>query len=187
MKKLWIVLAFLMLNKLITAQPERWQQRISYDINVTMNVTTNVMNGTEKIVYSNNSPDTLNKIFIHLYWNAFQPNSMMDIASRSTENLVLGTDKDGKPVTDFDKRFRKRINELNTEEQGNCNVLKFKFNGRSQKMKMHETILEVMLDKPVLPKSSVTFNTEFQCQVPKLSRRSGRDSPEGVRYSVGQW
>jgi hypothetical protein len=187
MKKSWIVLAFLIVAKIIIAQPNRWQQRISYDINVTMNVTTNVMNGTQKIVYFNNSPDTLNRIFIHLFWNAFQPNSMMDIVSRSTQDLVLGRDKDDKPVTDFDRRFRKRIDELNTEEQGNCHVSKFIFNGRSQKMKVHETILEVMLDKAILPKSSVTFNTEFECRVPKLSRRSGRDSPEGVRYSIGQW
>jgi hypothetical protein len=109
MKKLWIVLAFLMLNKLITAQPERWQQRISYDINVTMNVTTNVMNGTEKIVYFNNSPDTLNRIFFHTYWNAFQPNSSMDVKSREQGKIVIGTDKQGKEVRDWDARVKDRV------------------------------------------------------------------------------
>ncbi|MEO7308997.1 MAG: M1 family metallopeptidase [Chitinophagaceae bacterium] len=52
---------------------------------------------------------------------------------------------------------------------------------------MHETLLEVNLDDPIRPGKSVILNTEFNCQVPKLSRRSGRDNPEGVRYSLGQW
>ncbi|MCX6202014.1 MAG: M1 family peptidase, partial [Bacteroidetes bacterium] len=46
----------------LVAQPDRWQQRIKYTINVNMDVVTNRMNGIEKIVYTNNSPDTLNKI-----------------------------------------------------------------------------------------------------------------------------
>ncbi len=169
------------------AQPDRWQQRIKYIMDVSVDVNTNIIKGKQTITYTNNSPDTLKRIFIHLFWNAFKPNSMMDVSSRSTENLILGTDKDGKPVKDFDKRFKKRVSELTPGEQGWCNVLSFNYNGRSQKTKLHETILEVILDKPILPKSLSLFNTEFECQVPKLSRRSGRDSQEGIRYSIGQW
>lgn len=187
MKRFCAALLLICLAQTLKAQPDRWQQRITYDIDVSLNVTTNLINGTEKVVYFNNSPDTLTRIFIHTYWNAFKPNSMMDVTSRSTENLVLGVDKDNKPVTDFDKRFIKKINELDSTEQGYCNVLKIAMNGRSQKLKEHETILEVMLDKPVLPKSSSTFDVVFECKVPKLSRRSGRDNPQGVRYSLGQW
>ena len=169
------------------AQPDRWQQRIKYSMDVTVNVTTNIIKGKQTITYTNNSPDTLNRIFIHLFWNAFKPNSMMDVNSRITENLILGTDINGKPVKDFDTRFIKRIAEMTPSEQGYCHVLKITNNGKSQKTKQHETILEVDLDKPILPKSSTVFNTEFECQVPLLSRRSGRDSKEGVRYSIGQW
>jgi hypothetical protein len=155
------------------------------DVNV--DVKSNVIKGNQVITYTNNSTDTLNRIFIHLFWNAFKPNSMMDVNSRSTENLVLGYDRNSDPVKDFDRRFRKRIIEMTPEEQGYCNVLKFKYDGKIQKTKLHETILEVVLDKAILPHSSVVFNTEFECQVPLLSRRSGRDSPEGIRYSMGQW
>ncbi|MEO5782678.1 MAG: M1 family peptidase, partial [Ginsengibacter sp.] len=172
---------------LLLAQPDRWQQRIKYAMNVNVNVTTNIIKGKQTITYTNNSPDTLNRIFIHLFWNAFKPNSMMDVSSRSTENLILGTDINGRPVNDFDTRFIKRIAEMTSSEEGYCHVLKIINNGRSQKTKQHETILEVDLDKPILPASSTVFNTEFECQVPLLSRRSGRDSKEGVRYSIGQW
>ena len=40
------------------AQPDRWQQRIKYNINVNMDVVTNRFTGTEKLEYTNNSPDT---------------------------------------------------------------------------------------------------------------------------------
>jgi hypothetical protein len=186
MKKLYFLLLIsYFLPHTSNAQPDRWQQRIKYVMDVNVDVKTNIIKGTQAITYTNNSPDTLHRIFIHLYWNAFKPNSMMDVNSRSTENLVLGTAKDGKPVLDFDKRFKKRVADLTPAEQGWCNVLKFNYNGRPQKTKLHETILEVILDKPILPKASAVFNTEFECQVPKLSRRSGRDSQEGVRYSIG--
>jgi hypothetical protein len=188
MKKLcFLLLTSLFLHLISNAQPDRWQQRIKYTMDVNVDVTTNIIKGKQVITYTNNSPDTLKRIFIHLFWNAFKPNSMMDVNSRSTENLILGTDKDGKPVKDFDKRFRKRVADMKPGEEGYCNVLKFTSNGRVQKTKLHETILEVILDKPILPKSSTVFNTEFECKIPLLSRRSGRDSPEGIRYSIGQW
>jgi Peptidase family M1 domain len=169
------------------SQPDRWQQRIKYVMDVNLNVTTNIITGKQTITYTNNSPDTLSRIFMHLFWNAFQPNSMMDVSSRSTENLVLGRTASGNTVTDFDRRFKKRIIEMTPEEQGYCKVLKIGLNGKLQQTKLHETILEVNLDKKILPRSVVVFNTEFECQVPKLSRRSGRDNPEGIRYSLGQW
>ncbi|HUS02041.1 MAG TPA: M1 family metallopeptidase [Chitinophagaceae bacterium] len=186
-KLLLLLLTSYFLHLTSTAQPDRWQQRIKYVMDINVDAKTDIIRGKQAITYINNSPDTLKRIFIHLFWNAFKPNSMMDVNSRSTENLILGTDKDGKPVKDFDKRFKKRIVEMTPGEQGYCNVLKFISNGRQQKTKLHETILEVILDRPVLPRSSTVFNTEFECKIPILSRRSGRESPEGIRYSIGQW
>lgn len=188
MKKIFLFLfAAVSIQQIAFTQPDRWQQRIKYLMDVNVDVKTNIIKGKQTITYTNNSPDTLHKIFIHLFWNAFKPNSMMDVSSRSTENLILGTDVNGQPVKDYDRRFKKRIVEMTPDEQGYCNVLKFVSNGRQQKMKVHETILEVILDKPVLPRSSIVFTTEFESKIPLLSRRSGRDNPEGVRYSIGQW
>ena len=55
------------------AQADRWQQRINYNIKASLDVNTNIIKGTEEIVYDNNSTDTLTKVYFHLYWNAFQP------------------------------------------------------------------------------------------------------------------
>lgn len=186
-KRIFFLAIFSLFLLISYSQPDRWQQRIKYVMDVNLDVNTNKITGKQTITYTNNSPDTLSKIFIHLFWNAFKPNSMMDMMSRKSDGIVLGTTVKGEDVTDFDARFRKRISELTPEEQGYCTVLKLSMNGRQQQIKQYETILEVKLDKPIIPKSTVAFNTEFECQVPKLSRRSGRDSQEGIRYSMGQW
>ncbi|MEO6316547.1 MAG: M1 family metallopeptidase [Chitinophagaceae bacterium] len=150
-------------------------------MNVNADVVANKLAGKQKLVYTNNSPDTLSKVFYHLYWNAFQPNSMMDNRSR-----VLGQQEvNGK--LDWDNRVRDRILHLQPEEIGYQKVKWIKMNGAPQAMKLHETILEVDLTKPILPKASVTFDLEFEAQVPVQIRRSGRDNAEGVRYSMSQW
>ena len=84
MNKIATTLSFLLIVFCLSAnaQPDRWQQRIAYNIDIKMNVETNRLSGIEKIDYWNNSPDTLHRVFFHLYWNAFQPNSMMDVRSR---------------------------------------------------------------------------------------------------------
>ncbi len=185
-----IVSLFLFLLCLITvsnAQPGYWQQQVKYVMDVDLDVATNKLTGNQQITYTNNSPDTLQKLFVHLFWNAFQPGSMMDVALKNSEHIVLGTAANGKPATDFDRRFKKKIYEMTPEEQGYCHVTSFSVNGVKQAIKEYETVLVVELGKPILPKTSILIKTSFESQVPKLSRRSGRDSDEGIRYSMGQW
>jgi hypothetical protein len=170
------------------AQPDRWQQRINYQIDVNMNVETNKFNGTEKIDYWNNSPDTLHRVFFHVYWNAFQPNSSMDVRSRELGKIQTGTNRrTGEPTYDWDDRVKDRISKLKPNEIGYQKVAYIKINGRNQQLIEHETILEVKLDKPILPKSKVSMDVAFEAQVPVQIRRSGRDNAEGVRYSMAQW
>src|SRR5215831_17329462 len=186
MKQL-IVVVFLSIAYLANAQPDRWQQHIKYEINVNMDVAANKFTGTEKIDYWNNSPDTLNRLFFHLYWNAFQPNSMMDIRSRQLGKILLGNDRNGNPVYDWDPRIKDRISKLSPDEIGYDSVNYIKINGTDQKLTYHETILEVDPDKPILPHSKIILDVSFYSQVPVQIRRSGRDNAEGVRYSMSQW
>jgi hypothetical protein len=118
-----------------------------------MNVNTNQFTGIEKIDYWNNSPDTLNRIFFHTYWNAFQPGSMMDVRSRELGKILLGYDKDGNTVYDWDEKIKDRILHLQPNEIGYDSVDYVKINGSNQKLIYHETILEVQLKNPLLPRS----------------------------------
>ncbi len=165
------------------AQPDRWQQRVKYTMVIDMNVKTNQFTGKQKLEYSNNSSDTLTRVFYHLYFNAFQPGSMMDTRSRRQGSITGGG---GRP--DWDQRVKDRIFKLKPDEIGYQKILSLKMNGRPQNYNMQETILEVKLDKPILPKSKVVFDMEFEAQVPLQIRRSGRDNPTSkVRYSMSQW
>lgn len=164
------------------AQPDRWQQRVKYVMDIDMNVQTNRFKGKQKLEYWNNSPDTLTKLFYHLYFNAFQPGSMMDTRSRRQGSMVVGRGPD------WDSRVRDRIAKLKPEEIGYQQILSLKMNGRPQTFKVLETILEVKLDKPILPRTKVTLEMEFEAQVPLQIRRSGRDNAASkVRYSMSQW
>ena len=164
------------------AQPDRWQQKVKYTMNIDMDVTKNQFTGKQKLVYTNNSPDKLDKLFYHLYFNAFQPNSSMDVRSRELGKVMVN----GRP--DWDARVRDRISKLKDDEIGYQKIKSIKLNGVPQQFIYHETILEVKLSKPVLPKSTVTLDMEFEAQVPLQIRRSGRDNPNtGVRYSMSQW
>jgi len=178
-----LVLLVCGLQQSIFAQPDRWQQRIKYTMNIDMNVQTNQFTGKQKLEYTNNSPDTLTRVFYHLYFNAFQPGSMMDTRSRR-QGSVNGPG--GRP--DWDQRVKDRILNLKPNEIGYQKILSLKMNGVPQTFNMLETILEVKLSKPILPKSKVVFDMDFEAQVPLQIRRSGRDNPTSkVRYSMSQW
>ncbi|MBI2284530.1 MAG: M1 family metallopeptidase [Bacteroidetes bacterium] len=171
----------------VFAQPDRWQQRIKYNIQVAVDVTTNRFTGTEKLEYTNNSPDTLDKVYFHLYWNAFQPGSSMDVRSRELGKIQLAEPRRNSDGLDWDSRVKDRISKLTPDQIGYQRVSSIRIAGVEQKLKEHETILEVILSKPILPKSKVQMDVAFEAQVPLQIRRSGRDNAEGIRYSMSQW
>ena len=159
-----------------------WQQKVKYLMDVDMNVQTNRLKGKQKLEYWNNSPDTLRKVFFHLYWNAFQPGSMMDEHSRRQGKVLV------RNMPDWDRRVKDRILNLKPDEIGYQKVTSLKLNGVAQKMEQQETILIVTLNRAILPGQKVVFDLDFEAQVPLQIRRSGRDNPDTkVRYSMSQW
>ena len=186
-KKLaFIFIAIIAFVTNISAQADRWQQHINYNIKATLDVATNIVKGTEDIVYTNNSTDTLRKVYFHLYWNAFQPNSSMDVRSRELGKNTM-TSRRGDVIKDWDARVTDRIQKLTPTEIGYQRVSQILIGGKQQKLIEHETILEVQLTNPIAPKTSAKLSLVFEAQVPKQIRRSGRDNAEGVRYSMSQW
>ncbi|MCC6759692.1 MAG: M1 family metallopeptidase [Chitinophagaceae bacterium] len=182
-----VFVAALLLATTAQAQPERWQQQISYNMDVRLNVQTNILQGKQQIQYTNNSPDTLHEIYFHLYWNAFQPNSSMDVRSRELGTKVVGRNRDGSDRLDWDGRVKDRISQLKPNEIGYCRIQSITLNGVTLKGKEYETIIKFDLPKPILPRQTVSIQTQFEAQVPVQIRRSGRDNAEGVRYSMSQW
>ncbi|MDH7446303.1 M1 family metallopeptidase [Aquimarina sp. 2201CG14-23] len=150
-----------------------WQQHVDYTMNVDMNVENFQYSGTQELIYTNNSPDSLYQVFYHLYFNAFQPESEMDVRSRN--------------IADPDPRVMDRINKLSPSEIGYLKVLSLKQNGSDVKHEVAGTVLEVQLNKPIAPGEKITFSMNFEGQVPEQIRRSGRNNKEGVALSMTQW
>ncbi|MBT7529367.1 MAG: M1 family peptidase, partial [Flavobacteriaceae bacterium] len=82
----------------------KWQQHVSYKMVIDVDAENRSYSGTQELVYTNNSSDTISRVFYHLYFNAFQPNSQMDVRSRN--------------IQDPDRRVRDRISKLKPEEIG---------------------------------------------------------------------
>jgi hypothetical protein len=157
----------------LMAQPERWQQRVQYKMNIDFDTKKHQFSGIQSIKYTNNSPDTLDRIFYHLYFNAFQPGSMMDVRSRT--------------ISDPDPRVGDRIFNLTPDEMGYHKIATLKQDGVPVVFEMVETILEVKLAKPILPGKTTSLDMTFSSQVPLQIRRSGRNNSEGIDYSMAQW
>ncbi|MGB3115475.1 MAG: M1 family metallopeptidase [Ferruginibacter sp.] len=180
--KLFLTVVFVTACIQMLAQPGRWQQRANYTMHIDMDVQTNRFTGKQRIEYFNNSPDKLNRLFYHLYFNAFQPGSSMDVRSRELGKTLFNN----RP--DWDTRVKDRISKLKDDEIGYQKIKSLKVNGVAQPFKYHETILEVNLKNAILPKSKVIIDLEFEAQIPLQIRRSGRDNPStGVQYSMSQW
>src|SRR5690554_7517096 len=84
-------------------------------MDVTMDVENFQYSGTQELVYTNNSPDTLKRVFYHLYFNAFQPGSEMDV------RLTTISDADSRMVRSFKgpdgiEKKQSKISELKPNE-----------------------------------------------------------------------
>lgn len=164
--------AFLLAVVGVSAQPGYWQQAVDYKMDIQFHAVTHQFKGTQKLVYTNNSPDTLTSAYWHLYFNAFQPGSAMDIHNRG--------------IADPDTRLS-RIATMKPEEIGYQRIQSLKQDGIDLQHHVEGTVLEVKLNKPLLPGKSTTFDMVFDAQVPAQTRRSGRNNAEGVDYSMSQW
>ena len=183
MKKL---IVFLIISSFANAQKTTyWQQKADYKMSVSMDVKTYQYRGSQQLIYTNNSNDTLKRVFYHLYNNAFQPGSEMDMRLQTIK------DPDARMVTkskEGDKTINtSRISKLQPNEIGFLHVSNLKQDGLVATSKEVETILEVTLPKPLLPGKKTILTLDFEGQVPLQIRRSGRNNKEGVELSMAQW
>jgi hypothetical protein len=128
--------------------PGYWQQQADYQMSVDIDVNNFQYKGKQKLVYYNNSSDTLKKVFYHLYFNAFQPGSEMDV------RLKTIADPDKRMVKTFKSENKdiklSRISDLTPAQIGFMKISNFMQDGMEAKTQVESTILEVTLPKPIL-------------------------------------
>jgi len=157
MKLLSLTLAFFFCT-LAHAQDAYWQQDVRYNIKATLNDKEYTINGTETIVYKNNSPSTLDFIWFHLWANAYKNDSTALMQQLQNDTA--------------------RANKKETFGRGWIDGLAFTVNGKAAKTEAHSNplyidVLKLLLDKPLQPGDSVTIATPFKVKLPPYFSRSG--------------
>ncbi|MGJ8591484.1 MAG: M1 family metallopeptidase [Aquaticitalea sp.] len=191
-KPYFLLSLVLTINLFCSAQQSRdvkietyWQQHVDYTMNIDMNVENYQYSGTQKLIYTNNSPDVLDRVFYHLYPNAFQPGSEMDARVQTI------ADPDRRMAPNIGTKeapvYESRIAKLKPNEIGYIKVNSLTQNGKKLTYEVVGTVLLVTLNEPIQPGSKTTFDMVFEAQVPVQIRRSGRNNSEGVALSMSQW
>ena len=172
MKNLFLLFCFFVFAS-ISAQNSYWQQEVDYSMVIDVNVEDHTYSGTQKLVYTNNSSDTLNKVFYHLYFNAFKPGTDLEQNSRYS--------------ADDSRDMSEKLLSMPKEDWGDVQVFLLTQNGKPVDYSVVETILEVKLNSPIGPGQSCVFEMDFFVQTPAMVRRSGKNSEDGVAFSMSQW
>lgn len=160
-------LLFLVIGKASAAQ-DYWQQQVDHTIEVTLNDTAHTLDGFEKILYANRSPDTLWFIWFHLWPNAYKNDK-----TALSEQLLL----ENKTGFYFSAQ----------EERGYINRLQFQVNGSLAKTEDHPQWIDVVrlwLPQPLLPGQHATITTPFHVKLPRNFSRGGHT---GQSYQITQW
>lgn len=183
MKRLITILTLLITHNLyLTAQlseptakscfallaPPYWQQKVDYTIDVSLNDVEHTLDGFVKMIYANNSPDTLSWIWIHCWPNAYKN----DKTAFSEQMLANGR-------TDFYFSDKSR--------KGYINRLDFRVDGEAARMEDHPRyidIIKIILPHPLPPGGTALITTPFHEQLPFNFSRGGH---VGNTYQVTQW
>lgn len=182
-----LILFFLMLfhSGLFAQRAGYWQQAVDYKMDIDVDDKNYQYQGKMTLKYTNNSNQALEKVYFHLYFNAFQPGSMMDYR---LSNIV---DPDLRMTTNIgttkNPKFQSRIATLTPEQIGYQRVQALTMNGQPTTFNEDGTILEVILPSAIRSGETATFDMIWEAQVPEQIRRSGRNSKEDVALSMAQW
>lgn len=150
-----------------------WQQRADYEIIIDLNTEEKSYTGATTLFYTNHSPDTMYHVYFHLFYNAFQPNSLMDIRSQQIPDIELDMDK--------------KLSLMPEPHAGRVDIWYLSQDDQPVTFSIEGTLLTALLPEPILPGQTVRFSMEFFVKIPKLIRRAGYDSQEGVSFSMAQW
>ncbi len=175
MKKPGLLLMFFFFTLVGFSQDNlfRWQQEVDYTMVIDVDVENHTYKGTQNLVFTNNSPDDLDRVFYHLYFNAFKPGTDLEQNSRYS--------------SDDSRSMSKKLLSIPKEDWGDVQIDWLLQDGKPVSFKIEETILEVSLDKPIRSGESSVLEMGFFIQTPAMVRRSGKNSEDNVAFSMSQW
>jgi len=145
-----------------------WQQQVSYNIDVSLNDKDNSLKGFLNLEYVNNSPDTLQFIWFHLW-----PNAYKNETTAFAKQIFRESDGKRKWKSLTDKGW---IDSLNFEVDGQKAGTDVDTNNID--------IIKLLLPSPLQPHRNVTITTPFYVKLPTYISRSGHINQS---YMICQW
>ncbi len=119
-----------------------WQQDVHYTIKASLDDKTNIVDGSEELIYTNNSPDELKFVYFHLYNNA---------------------QVKGSYLSDLYKNNHYQVKYGKYQEQGlGTAISSITVNGKELKSELDNTIIKVYLNAPLKSGESITFKINFK-------------------------
>jgi hypothetical protein len=168
LEPLVIGIALLLLQQPASASQSYWQQEVAYEITARLDEPSGVLSGTERIQYTNRSPDTLATFSLHLFLNAFRPGSRW-AAADSAEG-------------------RRRFNDLREPDYAFNHVRNVMIMGTPVQpvypFAPDSTVVRFTLPRPLLPGDSVALEMDWDARPSTTPRRQGR---QGRRFDFAQW
>jgi hypothetical protein len=147
---------------------QRWQQKVDYLIDVTLDDSAKTLDGFEKLTYYNHSPDTLTYIWFHLWPNAYKN----DRTAFSDQLLKNGNT---------------RFYFSSPQQRGYINRLEFRVNGKIARLEDHPEhidIAKLVLPQALPPGGQITITTPFHVKLPFNFSRGGY---AGKTFQLTQW
>src|SRR3954468_23107936 len=146
-----------------------WQQRVQYSIVATLNEEQDKLQAVGRLVYRNNSPDTLREMFFHQYLNAFRPGSKWSAVD--------------------DKENRVRFQNLSESDLGYERLTQAPvYNGIPVIVDYpgapDSTVMHFRLPRPLAPGDSAVITLAWDARPSTVPRRQGR---RGRTYDFAQW
>ena len=152
---------------------EYWQQYVHYNMDVQLDVVEKTVGGTSKIEYTNNSPDALDHIHLHLYPNAFQKGS---VKYREFRQNYGRRPRAEKFIKGFEDSFS-RVDVHRFKITSNGTVLADTF-------KVEDTILSAQLSQDLRPGQSLAIELDWTHYIGEQVGRAGRVDDQ---YNMAQW
>ena len=158
---------------------EYWQQQVDYNIQVTLDDENQRIDGEERILYKNNSPDELRYLWLQLDQNvrALDSDSYKIRESRINERSSFGSIQDLEPS--FDGGFK--IQYVGDEA------------GRPLKYKINKTMMRIDLPAPLKPGGSFVFDVAWWYNINDRMQDGGRsgyeyfEEEDNYLYTIAQF
>lgn len=152
--------------------PEYWQNAASYVLEASLNENNHTLSGNVIITYTNNSPEELDFVWLHLEQNRFKSDSRGTLTTPIQGNRYSGDVEGGYTITNVKSQLSKRGS------------------ATSNRHLISDTRMQVFLAEPIPAKGGqAVISMDFEFKIPEkgMDRMGRLKVNDGTIYALAQW